>query len=37
MVVGWRQGVMVDDDCGWLCVVLGVLLSMGVWYRLWWV
>ncbi len=31
---------MVDDDCGWLCVleeVFGVLLSMGAWYRLWWV
>ena len=21
VVVGWRQGVLVDgDDCGWLCV-----------------
>ena len=31
---------MVDVDCGWLCVlkeVLGVLLSMGAWYRWWWV
>ena len=32
---------MVDgDDCGWLCVlreVLGVQLSMGAWYGLWWV
>ena len=40
VVVGWRRGVMVDDDCGWLCVlkeVFGVLLSMGAWYRLWWV
>ena len=40
VVVGWRRGVMVDDDCGWLCVlkeVSGVLLSMGAWYRLWWV
>ena len=31
---------MVDDDCGWLWVlkeVFRVLLSMGAWYRLWWV
>ena len=31
---------MVDDDCEWLCVlkeVLGVHLSMGAWFRLWWV
>ena len=38
VVVGWRRGVMVDgDDCGWWCVlkeVLGVQMSMGVWYRL---
>ena len=36
VVVGWRRGVMVDGDCGWLCVlkkVLGVLLSKGAWYR----
>ena len=40
VVVGWRRGVMVDDDCGWLCVlkeVFSVLLSMGAWYRFWWV
>ena len=21
VVVGWRRGVMVDDGCGWLCVL----------------
>ena len=21
VVVRWRRGVMVDDDCGWLCVL----------------
>ena len=21
VVVGWRRGVMVDDDCAWLCVL----------------
>ena len=34
VVVGWRQGVVVDgDDCGWFCVLKEVLVCSLVWGR----
>ena len=33
VVVGWRRGVMVDDDCGWLCVLRKYWVCSRVWGR----
>ena len=35
VVVGWRRSVMVVDGC--VCYRKYSVLSMGAWYRLWWV